>query len=61
MSNQIALLDKKLVSRYILIIKKVFAISKEQLLYAYNIQQVQALKPRDFPNHLPIGNDWTKS
>lgn len=30
----------------------VFAILKEQLLYPYHIQRVQALLPRDFPNRL---------
>lgn len=34
----------------------VFAILKEQLLYPYHIQRVQALLPRDFPNRLVLSN-----
>lgn len=34
----------------------VFAILKEQLLYPYHLQRVQALLPRDFPNRLAFSN-----
>lgn len=34
----------------------VFAILKEQLLYPYHMQRVQALLPRDFPNRLAFSN-----
>lgn len=33
-----------------------FAILKEQLLYPYHIQRVQALLPRDFPNRLAFSH-----